>query len=290
MPDWAIAIISIILGFTLSVIYNNTQEKKQEQKVQLKIHFDELKEGFLEEAILFFHNISNRHSTLTYHNDKLSYSADATETTWPMYHYGNYIKEQYENFKIHFPSLANSIEKLKKDIAKSNKKNKELNKKIESVLTDKTHIAVQDLSNDTGSTRPYFRHLIVVFVRLSYRDMAPSDSVNGNKGESKFDFSKARIVAEKDHWLVTLADGRTCAEVVTKEEAEKCKQALIEIMNNSELQGKSILLDALAILTLTDTKVITEKLESIMKRYSTYRKSLKINRQCSTCKMILGEE
>jgi hypothetical protein len=42
MPEWGIAIISMVVGFLLNFLYENYKERKKTRKESLRTHFDEI--------------------------------------------------------------------------------------------------------------------------------------------------------------------------------------------------------------------------------------------------------
>jgi hypothetical protein len=109
MPEWGIVIISLLVGFSLNVFYENCKEKMKTRKESLKIHLDEIREQIVSRISDMSRHLGIQHNELVFEQSENEYSFDE-----PLLE--NYKFEEDENFlgfEVHFPNLAREWNQLK---------------------------------------------------------------------------------------------------------------------------------------------------------------------------------
>ena len=104
MPEWGIAIISMVVGFLLNFLYENYKERKKTRKESLRTHFDEI-----ERRIIM--KLSEVSGNLAIIKDRLLFGSFAPVTE----HHPLLDNENYLSFEIHFPELAYEWKELKNE-------------------------------------------------------------------------------------------------------------------------------------------------------------------------------
>ena len=105
MPEWGIAIISMVvgtlLGFILNLWRDNHQKNKKRRQEALEIHFHDINE-------MIIHRMSEMARNLQMRNNRLVFGSYA-----PVQEKYNFEEEEeYKGFEIHFPKLAKEWKQL----------------------------------------------------------------------------------------------------------------------------------------------------------------------------------
>jgi hypothetical protein len=284
-----VALVSFALGLSGKIIYDfwhdNHVDKTQRQKEALKTHFSDLQKNYIKPTSDFLWNISNQNGILISDMDETHDSIDLDQTTWPI----NSIDRYYQCFKSHFPREANILLELEKDVKKINSDNREANKELSSLLVNKTKIPIYDYNKRIDPNIASFYSLIITFIRFSLSEQVKKPSNELELYQPKFDFREVTFSQNNinsNKLEVCLKDGRVLAEVNNIEEANTCKNALIEITKDTALALKTNFNNSIANSQKTLIKSISNEFDQICEIYGKFGSILKKKRGCPICKLI----
>jgi len=277
-----VALISFILGLFGNIWYAHYQESRHRKNESQKKHFEDLEKRYIVPTDEFLSNISNSEGILTYTNVEAQYSIDASQTSWPI----NNLNQDFICFKEHFRTEAIEISGLREEIVFNNNDNRSFNKELENLLEKRSHIPVKDYFKKSHLEKPFFSPSIVSFLRFSYNQIAEIVQELIEKTEFTFDFRHASFTLKDNNcWLLQL-DGRELAQVNNEAEAELCKKALIELMDNYDLQLKGQDLYRDAEMLKDKARKLSSSLELVCEQFGQYGKLLKRKKTCPVCKLI----
>lgn len=278
------SVISFILGLVGHIFYGKLQGKHNRQNEALKKHFADLAERYIKPTSGFLSNISNQAGVLKYTNVDAQYSIDASQTSWPT----NNVNQDFICFKEHFPAEASEISELKEQIVNNNASNKTFNSDLENLLEKKSSTPVKNYFKKSNLPLPFFEVSILLFLRLSYREIEEIESGYKEDDDYLFNFQQTECLPDPqkgDSWLVQLK-GRGLAKVRNNNEAEICKQTLIELTYNSELQSESQRLHKEAESLKIKATGLSNNLHLICEQHEKFGRALKRKRNCPVCNLI----
>jgi hypothetical protein len=281
-----IPVFTFILGLVGKIVYDLWRDSTQRRNEALKIHFRELEEQYIKPASEFLNCISNHDGILEYYDTDGQYTIDATKTSlWPTYN----LSDNFTCFRVHFAHTANKLLSLEKEVKLNNEKNGALNAEITSLLEEKSGIQVRDYTKESNLTVPFFSPLIVTFMRLSYWEILDIHTGYKRVDDQRFNFREVKYSSsQQDNSIlgVTLKDGRELAKVNNADEAEKCRKALVEIAEDTELTRKGQVLYRQAEVLVDSSRNLSKRLGTICEIYGKFGSVLRKNKECSICNLI----
>ena len=125
MPEWVIAIISVVIGTLLGFGLNLWRDKRQqneERKLEaLKVHFDTLNEEIIEKLYYMSSSLEIQHNELIFKSSEKVIGFNLSEEEIPkseepvLKHYKFEDDEIFLGFEVHFPERAQEWNQLKRE-------------------------------------------------------------------------------------------------------------------------------------------------------------------------------
>lgn len=283
MPNWAIAILSLIGGFILHLVYESYREKRKLRNEGLRNHFKDLEAKVIKPISEIMGQITNSEGTLWLSGEARFYNPSHY---WPT---KDFKEGEFSGFKLHFPSQADIAVRLITEIDKHNENNKSLLNKLTKVIKENTGIPIKNIVKSTGiaEERPFIYAKVPTYVQKTLYHFA-ARKINRNEKDTIYrDFRKAKIERKDDAWWVySESIGDVYAQVKTKEEANLCKQTLIQLMESDELIEETCGMYREAKRLENESRSLASLLDFVCQQHDKYGKLLKRERDCPVCQVI----
>ena len=125
MPEWVIAIISIVIGTLLGFGLNLWRDKRQQNKERkleaLKIHFDTINEEVISKLYYMSSSLGIQHNELIFESSEkiigFNFSGEGIPKSEEpvLEHYKFEKDENFLSFEVHFPDRAQEWNQLKRE-------------------------------------------------------------------------------------------------------------------------------------------------------------------------------
>jgi hypothetical protein len=280
------AIIGALIGPMVRIIYDKRREKQRVQSQGLKNHFKQLETSVIKPISEMLGQITDSEGTLWQSTEG---SFRNPKYYWPT---KDFKEGEFANFKLHFPSQADIAARLMNEIDKHNEGHKSFLDNLTETVKEKTRIPIKYIIKSTGiaGERPFIYAEVPTYVQQTLYHLAVRKLGGNEKVTIHYyhDFRKARIERKKDDawWVSTETADAVYAQVITEEEANLCKQTLVELMESSQLLDEMCEIYVEAERLENDSKSLASMLDFICQQYDKYGKLLRRERGCPICQVI----
>lgn len=258
--------------------HDNHVQKKQQQKDALEKHFQQLETSAIKPISNIMRRITNSEGTL-WEKGEIVFSNPTYR--WPT---KTFEQGEFLNFKPHFPNQTDTIMKLMTEIDKHNEEVKLFRDKLTELITTKTKIPIKAVK--TAEERPSIEAAVPTYLQQTLYNLTAIGLHEEAKATNYHDFRQAEIKRMTDTYWRLYTPGTLYASVTTKEEANLCKDALVELMNSEKLLIKmcAIYIDAKHL--EEESRSLANLLDFICDQHDQYGKLLKREKGCAICKVI----
>lgn len=261
-----ISIVSIVLGFVLNVVYENSRKNRERRNESLKNHFKQLETSVIKPVSEIVGSVKNSEGSLSIKGASHSSPSYATLT-------GSIGQGEFGIFKSHFPDLAEKVSEQLNKVHKHNEIYESFTNKLGCLIEEKTDVPVT-----RGGERPFIYSDVRYYLRKTLNELAKGESLT-------FDFQEATIEKLDKFWRVSIRHN-ICAEVRTEAEANQCKRGLIELMELPSLREKMSCLLNSATEVENESKSIADLLDFTCWQYRESTQLLSKQEDCPYCQVI----
>jgi hypothetical protein len=187
---------------------------------------------------------------------------------------------EFLNFKLHFPSQADTAIKLMNRMDKHNGDCQSFIDKLKESIEAKTLIPVVE-----GKQPPFLCSNVPVYVVRTLCQLALKKLSGKETADLEYDFSKARIDKKSDLWQLR-TNGTVYGHLSTEEQANLCKQSLIELTDSAPLIEKMRDIYSEARWLESGARGLARILDFICDQHDKYGKLLKRKKACPVCQVI----
>lgn len=279
--EWVaiIPVFTFILGLLGKVFYDmwhdNYIENKNRQKDALKKHFADLEASVIKPMSEIMGGVTNSEGRLWIHSRDF-YSAPKSKWLTK-----DFKADNFYIFKLHFPTLVEPMVKLMDDVDSHNEKFLSFCMKLEENIEEKTGLTfrVEGL--------PFVENNVPVYLQQTLYHLAVKKLGGNIIGTTYHDFREVEIKEKPDSfWVTTKGPGAVYAKVNTMDEATSFRDAMIELMESSQLQEEMCDLYLGAKQLEIKPRALARILDFTCDQYGKYGKLLKRKKDCPVCQVI----
>jgi len=225
IPEWVIAIISVIvgalLGFGLNLWKDKLLEKNARRQIALKNHFEELKQVVISEILAIISGVINDHGTLEASTLRGRRTID--DPRFPLL-FGFEERDEYQAFQIHYPDTDKKWRELLVEIWKQNEDVETTLKNIEEYIT--SNPCFPPIKPYPPKEEKVLPETITQIYQAIY-------SIAQGQ-HPRYDFSKLEVSDYNNYQHIVL--NHQIVAITAKENTEKCKSAFLELQNSEHFR------------------------------------------------------
>jgi hypothetical protein len=180
---------------------------------------------------------------------------------------------EFHIFKLHFRSQTERMIELMNEVDKHNETLRLFTSRLKELIEEKTGLPVRE-----GKGRPFIYTSVPTYLQQTLRQLVENKS-------PKYDFRQARIDTKADCFDVCSV-GLSYAEVTTEDQANSCKNSLIELMESTPLLKEMRQIDGEAKRLERKSKNLASLLDFTRQQYDKYGKILSREKDCPICQVI----
>ena len=228
MPEWIIAIISIVigtlLGFGLNLWRDNILEKKNKKQEAIEKHFEELKQTIIMNILKIISGVINNYGTLEASTLRGNRTMD--DPPFPLI-FGFEELDEYQAFQAHYPETDKAWRGLIVNIWKQNEDVSTALKEIEEYINNNP-----DFPPIKAFTTPTEEKVIPETIKLIYQTI-----YSIAQGQTpQYDFSKLHISKYENYQQISVSS--QIIAITSEEAIEKCKSAFLELQNSEQFRNR----------------------------------------------------
>lgn len=293
--EWSaiIPVFTFILGLLGKIFYDmwhdNYIEKKRLRKEILKNHFMDLETKVIRPLSLVMGGICSSDGKLWYRSELNSHQVTYSNPSYAWSLTKDFQGEAYYAFKLHFATQEGKSTKIMSEVEKHNKNYESFKNNLGKLIQEKTDMPIRAVGaiENFEEERPFIYAEVPTYLQQALYYLPRIDPEQRQRGKRSFDFQQSEIKREPDGYWRLHGSSAAYAQTTTEEEANLCKQTLIELMESIPLLEEMYGIYKEANRLESESRSLASLLDIICEQYDKYSsKLLKRERDCPICQVI----
>ena len=253
MPEWVIAVISVLVGtiagFGLNLWRDKLLEKEKRRQDALEKHFEELKQTVITEILKIILGVVNDCGTLEASTTRESRTIE--DAPFPI-SFGFEERNNYQALQAHYPEIYKTWRELITQILKHNEDVDATLEEIEEYINnnpDLPQVKLYDPPTEEKVTPSTIRRIYQAIYSIA----------QGQRPQ--YDFSRLHVQDYGDYQYIIAEDN--VVAIIRNIEPEKCKSAFNELVTSKQIRDRALGIAGNASQIIMSLKTLAYNLDDI---------------------------